>query len=287
MKGNRTRQPVRALLLDLDGVVYLGPNLIPGVKRSLLALAGRGVKLFYVTNNSTLTREGFAKKLRAFGLPCPASAVMNAAFASARIIRTRHGRGAHVLVVGEHGLPAELRSAGLVPSETRTRAEWEAWRKNAGRIRAVVTSFDRTLTYWKLCAALDSLNAGAELVATNMDPTWPSELGVMPGTGALVSLLAYASGKKPFLVGKPDPLMFKMLLRENGMSPRETLVIGDRLDVDVEAGRRLGARTAIVLTGLTSHSGLARSRIKPDFVLRKLDDLLKPGFAALFRDPRG
>jgi len=274
---------IRALLLDLDGVVYLGPKLIPGVKRSLLALANRGVKLLYATNNSTLTRSGFAKKLRALGLPCPDPAVMNAAFAASSVLRARHGRGARIIVVGEHGLPAELRKAGLAPLETRTRAEWGDWRKGARHIKAVVVSFDRTLTYWKLCAALDALNAGAELVATNMDPTWPSELGVMPGTGSLVSLLSFASGKKAFLIGKPDPLMFRMLLREHGVSPREALAIGDRLDVDVEAGRRAGARTAVVLTGLTSRSDLNRSRIRPDFILRRLDDLLKPGFSGLFR----
>lgn len=273
---------IRALLLDLDGVVYLGPRLIPGVKTALRTLASRGVKLLYVTNNSTLTRAGFAKKLRALGLPAPDHTVMNAALAAAFLIRERHGRGARVVVVGEHGLPHELAAAGLKPVETRTEAQWKAWRKGAGKIAAVVTSFDRTLTYWKLCAALDALNAGAELVAANMDPTWPSEVGVMPGTGSLASLLAYASGKKPVVVGKPVPAMFRMLLKSHGVSPRETLVIGDRLDVDIEAGKRLGARTAVVLTGLTSRKDLSRSKIRPDYVLRGLGDLLAPQLAGLF-----
>jgi len=273
---------IRALLLDLDGVVYLGPRLIPGVKTALQALGKRGIKLLYVTNNSTLTRAGFAVKLRALGLPAPDKNVMNAALAAALKIRTRHGRGARVVVVGEHGLPQELRSAGLLPFETRTQSEWKKWRKNAGKISAVVTSFDRTLTYWKLCAALDALNAGAELIAANMDPTWPSENGVMPGTGSLVSMLAFASGKQPVIVGKPDPAMFRMLLNEHRLSPRETLVIGDRLDVDVVAGKRLGAPTAIVLTGLTSQKDIAKSRIKPDYVLRGLGDLLAPKLAGMF-----
>jgi len=273
---------IRALLLDLDGVVYLGPRLIPGVKTALRTLDSRGIKLLYVTNNSTLTRAGFAAKLRLLGLPAPNPTVMNAALAAALLIRERHGQHARVVVVGEHGLPQELRLAGHRPVETRTQAEWKKWRKNAGKISAVVASFDRTLTYWKLCAALDALNAGAELVATNMDPTWPSEFGVMPGTGSLASLLAYASGKKPVIVGKPDPAMFRMLLKEHGISPRDTLVIGDRLDVDIEAGKRLGAPTAVVLTGMTKRADLARSAVKPDYVLRGLEDLLKPGLAGMF-----
>ena len=272
---------IKALLLDLDGVVYLGPRLIPGVKNALRTLAKRGIRLLYVTNNSTLTRAGFASKLRALGLPAPDPSVMNAAFAAAALIRRRHGKNARVVVVGEHGLPQELRSAGLRPYETRTRAAWERWRMNAGRISAVVTSFDRTLTYWKLCAALDALNAGAELVAANMDPTWPSEQGIMPGTGSLVSLLAFASGKTPIIAGKPDPAMFRMLLKAHRLSPAETLVIGDRLDVDIVAGKRLGARTAIVLTGLTTRGEISRSRIKPDFILDGLGDLLQPRFHAL------
>ena len=273
---------IRALLLDLDGVVYLGPRLIPGVKAALGALHSRGVRLLYVTNNSTLTRAGFAKKLRALGLPAPDASVMNAALAAAWFIKARHGRNSRVVVVGEHGLPQELASAGLRPVETRTQAQWKKWRINAGKISAVVTSFDRTLTYWKLCAALDALNAGAELVAANMDPTWPSEMGVMPGTGSLAAMLAFASGKKPVIVGKPDPKMFSLLLKEQGISPRETLVIGDRLDVDIVAGKRLGARTAVVLTGLTKKGDISRSRVKPDYVLRGLGDLLQPKLAGMF-----
>lgn len=273
---------IRALLLDLDGVVYLGPRLIPGVKNALHALDARGIKLLYVTNNSTLTRAGFASKLRGLGLPAPDNTVMNAALAASRFIRGRHGRGARVVVVGEHGLPHELRAAGLKPVETPTQPRWMAWRRNAGKISAVVASFDRTLSYWKLCAALDALNAGAELVATNMDPTWPSEVGVMPGTGSLVSMLAFASGKKPVIVGKPETAMFRMLLREHRIPAREALVIGDRLDVDIEAGKRLGAPTAVVLTGLTSKKDLSRSRVKPDYVLRNLGDLLQPKLLGMF-----
>ncbi len=267
---------IHALLLDLDGVVYLGARLLPGVKRTLRTLSSRGISVLYVTNNATMTRNEFAAKLRRLGLPCRNRDVMNAALAAALFLRTRFGAGARVTVVGEHGLPVELAAAGLRPRAAATRAEWERSRRSRGSVSAVVVSFDRTLTYWKLCAALDALGEGAQLVACNLDPTWPAGPGlIMPGTGSLVALLERASGKKPVLVGKPDPEMFRLLLRANGISPREALVVGDRLDVDVEAGRRLGARTAVVLTGLTGRAHLRRARPKPDYVLRGLADLLK------------
>lgn len=267
---------IHALLLDLDGVVYLGARLLPGVKRTLRTLLSRGISVLYVTNNATMTRNEFAAKLRRLGLPCRNRDVMNAALAAALFLRARYGAGARVTVVGEHGLPRELAAAGLRPREAATRVEWERSRRSRGGVSAVVVSFDRTLTYWKLCAALDALRAGAKLVACNLDPTWPAGPGlIMPGTGSLVALLARASGKKPVLVGKPDPEMFRLLLRANGISPREALVVGDRLDVDVEAGRRLGARTAVVLTGLTGRAHIRRARPKPDYVLRGLADLLK------------
>lgn len=267
---------IRALILDLDGVVYLGPRLIPGAKRALTEMARRGVRVLYATNNATMTRNQFARKLRRLGLPCPDNAVMNASLATALFLRARHGTGARVVVVGEHGLPRELRAVGLRPCEARTRAEWERFRGGRSGVRAVVVSFDRTLSYWKLCAALDALNAGAELVACNLDPTYPAGPDLlMPGTGSLVALLERASGKRPLVVGKPDPAMFRLLLREHGIAPRNALVIGDRLESDIEAGRRLGAPTAVVLTGLTSRALLGRSRMKPDHVLGRLPDLLK------------
>ncbi len=270
-------RPVRALLLDLDGVVYLGSRLLPGVRRTLRALDAGGVRCLYVTNNATMTRAAFAGRLRAMGLPCGPRDVMNTSWAAARLLLERYGRGARIAVVGEHGLPEEMSALGLRPFHARTRRELERLRASRSRAAAVVVSFDRTLTYWKLCAALDALLAGADLVACNLDPTWPAERGVMPGTGSLVRLLEYASGKTSLLAGKPDPTMFRLLLDEHGISPAEALVVGDRLDVDVEAGKRLGVRTALVLTGLTKRRDLAKRRPRPDYVLEGLADLPSTG----------
>jgi phosphoglycolate/pyridoxal phosphate phosphatase family enzyme len=270
-----TDRRIRALLLDLDGVVYLGPRLLPGVASTIRKLEEMGVHPFYVTNNATRTRSAFAAHLRRLGLPCREDDVMNTARAAAILLKGRYGKGARIVVVGEHGLPHELAATGLTPVTTATRARWERSRRRCSRASAVVVSFDRTLTYWKLCAALDALRGGADLVACNLDPTWPDHRGILPSTGSLVRLLEYASGKKAELVGKPDPAMFRMLLTSHGIRPAQALVVGDRIDVDVAAGLRLGSRTALVLTGMATRRDLAHSRIRPDFVARSFTDLLK------------
>jgi HAD superfamily hydrolase (TIGR01450 family) len=168
-----------------------------------------------------------------------------------------------VYVVGEEGLVEELKLAGL---ELAGPEEAEC----------VVVGLDRGLTYSKLEGALRCLSRGALLVATNGDPTLPTERGLAPGAGAILAALEAAAGRRAdAVVGKPNAFMYELALREHGIRPGEALAVGDRLDTDVEGAKRAGLAAALVLTGAAKLSDLERARVKPDFVLGSIRDLFE------------
>lgn len=269
---------VRALVLDLDGVVYIENRLLPRVRSTISALRSRGLKVLFVTNNAETTRSGFARRLSRLGVPCRPGEIINAARAAALHLARTFRRGSRFFVFGGKGLAPELAAAGMRPVTVRTRTEWREFRSSPARIRGVVTGFNRSLTYWSLCAAHHALQRGARLIACNWDSTYPVRGGDLPGTGALVRLLETSSGQPSFLIGKPSPVMFRLLLREHGLAPRQAIVVGDRLEIDIAAGRAAGVFTVLVLTGIARRRDVARARIRPHLVLRELSDVLRlPG----------
>ena len=276
---------IDAVVFDLDGVIYLGDFLLPGAVQTIRLLRRLGIGTYFVTNNATSTRQSLARHLGKMGLNCRTDEVINAAYSTASRLKRLYRKDDRMLVIGEKGLLLELTSAGFSPFRVRSKKDYELFRRRRSRVGAVVVSLDRNLTYWELAAGLQALTAGAELVACNLDSTWPVRGTVLPGTGSLVRLLEYASGQTARLIGKPDPAMFRLVLGEHRVPPSRTLVVGDRLEADIVAGKRLGARTALVLTGVTSRKALARSAIRPDFVLKRLKDLAAiPPIARLLRD---
>ena len=203
---------IRALILDLDGVVYLEDRLLPRAASTIATLRARGLRVFFVTNNADTTRAGFARRLSRLGIPCRREELMNAAYAAAQHLKRHLPRRAHQFVFGWTGSARELTAAGFRPMSLRTRAEWEQFRRHPSRIQAVVVGFDHNLTYWALCAAHHALRRGAKLIACNLASSYPVRRGTLPGTGSLVRLLEVASGQCPFLIGKPSPMMFRLLL---------------------------------------------------------------------------
>ena len=271
-------RPLRAVLLDLDGVVYLEDRLLPGAAATIAELRRRGLRVLFATNNATLTRTGFARRLAELGVPCRPAEIMNAALAAAGWLRRRLPRGAKVFVFGDRGLATELRTAGLAPVWCHTRKGLRDARARDPKLRAVCVSNDVSLTYWDLCAAHLAIERGALFVACNRDSTWPVRGGVLPGTGSLVRLLVESSEREPVLIGKPAPELFRLLLAGHRIAPRDALVVGDRLDIDIKGGQALGTRTALVLTGVDTRADIRRRGIRPDLVLCRLSDLLRlPG----------
>lgn len=258
---------ISAIILDMDGVLYTGKRPVEGASEAVRWFRGKGKKLIFSTNNSSSTRAEYARKLKSMGIPADESEIVTAGYATAIYLRRRYP-DAVIYVVGEDGLRSELRGAGLkIVSE-----------EEAEGATHVVVGLDRKLSYRKIAAGLRALRAGAYFIATNTDSTYPTEVGLTPGAGAMVGALVGCSGKEPsIVVGKPSPHTIKISLKLLGARPRETLMIGDRIDTDVMAGKAAGVRTALVLSGVCTKEDVRKvrnTRMAPDFVLKSIAEVV-------------
>ena len=239
--------PYKAVLFDLDGTLYRGAEPVPGAVETVLRLQERGVLVRYVTNNATLTRGDFTAKLAVMGFPARPEEVASSATGTAAHMKETGLRSAYV--VGMPGLVATLRDEAGV--ETVNAGPDGVVGPDPRRADAVVVGLCRTLTYDLLWGAMEAIHAGARFIATNPDATFPLEGGrLSPGAGSLVAAVRTCSGTEPFVVGKPKPFLIETILRESSLKPNEALVVGDRLDTDIEAGRAAGCPTYLVLTGV-------------------------------------
>jgi len=254
-------------LLDLDGVVYVGPDAVPGVPDALAAVRKAGMRLGFVTNNAARTPEEVARHLVELGVPAAASDVITSAQAAASVVAERMGPGARVLPVGGPGVAAALRAAGLTVVQ---RAE--------DGPQAVVQGYGREVGWPQLAEAVVAVRNGARHVATNTDATIPSPRGPLPGNGAMVGVVRGVTGQEPLVTGKPDPAMHAECVRRT--AAERPLVVGDRLDTDIEGARRAGAASLLVLTGVTDPATLLATR--PD---RRPDLLSADAAGLLSRSP--
>lgn len=270
---------------DLDGVIYRGSEVLPGAAEALQAVTERGLTLRFVTNNSTLHRSAVAARLNGMGLPATPEQVLGSAAATAAWLEDHVPPGSHVLALGEAGLLQELREAGFRARHVLPQLDLDLPQLplGDGPVQAVVVGLDRALTYASLASALQPILEGALFVATNLDTTFPAEGRLLPGGGSIVAAVAAAAGREPVVIGKPGLGMAEALAHTTGVGYRSMLLVGDRLDTDIEMGLRVGMRTALVLTGVTQADELARSDRRPEFVLpdlhelsRLLDRLLAP-----------
>jgi glycerol 3-phosphatase-2 len=245
------------LLVDLDGVVYRASEGVPGVGAALAARADLGDEVVYVTNNAMFYRADYTARLRAHGAPAGPDRVLTSARAAALYLRSELPAVRRVLVVGAGGLERELREIGLdvvASGHAATRMAQEGvdgWTA-AGAPDAVVVGLDPQLTYLKLAAAADCIRAGAAFIATNRDPVFPYERGLRPGAGAVVAAIEAAARQAPLIsLGKPAPYLLEVAARSVGGDLASAVMIGDAL-TDVAAGRAVGARTILMLTGVST-----------------------------------
>lgn len=256
MRGapQRTRGNV---VCDLDGVVYLADTPVPGAGPALAEIDRRGYRLVFATNAPIRTPEGVAAHITSLtGYPAAASQVVTSAMVAAEMLSARD---APVLAVGEAGLGATLERAGL------------SLTADPGRARTVVVGLDRRLTYDHLRAASDALLRGARFVASNRDPTYPTESGPVPGGGAIVAALETATGRVAEVAGKPHPPMRDAILSRLGPGP--TWLVGDRPETDLALGRGQGWTTVLVLTGVVGDPSEVPPELRPDVVLASIADL--------------
>jgi len=242
------------VLADLDGTLYQGREAIPGAVAAVLAAADRGVRTLYVTNNASRAPGDVAAHLAELGYPADADDVATSSQAAATLLAEQLPDGAKVLVVGTAALAEEITAVGLTPVDS------------ADGATAVVQGLDPQLRYATLAEATVALRAGAVWVACNVDPTLPSERGPLPGNGALVAVLRTATRLEPQVAGKPAPALMRTAAQRVGATT--PLVVGDRLDTDIQGGRAAGMATLLVLTGVSDATELlgAPPEARPDYV---------------------
>jgi len=251
----------KAFALDCDGTLWLGGKPIPSALEAVRALRREGKLIVYVTNNATLSRRAYVRKLRCMGFEAGLKDVFCSSYVTAKYLE---GRISTAFVVGEVGLVEELALRGI-----------EVAGPEEDAVDCVVVGLDRGLTYWKLAVAARYLRSGSLFVATNRDSTLPSPEGLVPGAGSVVAALEVASGRRVDVeIGKPSPLIFKAVLDELKLSESEVLVVGDRLDTDVEGARRAGLSSALVLTGVAGGRGVGGGP-EPDYVFKTLLDIFE------------
>ncbi len=252
-------------LLDLDGVVYVGSGAVPGAPEALRQAAARGMRHAYVTNNASRTPAAVAAQLRRLGVPATAADVVTSAQAAARLLAGRLPPGSRVLVVGGNGLRIAMRERGLRPVSAY-----------AERPAAVVQGFAPDLSYGLLAEGALAVAGGALYVASNADITLPTARGAEIGNGSLVQAIATATGQSPVVAGKPElPLHAEAMDRTDAKRP---LVVGDRLDTDIEGAVRAGADSLLVLTGVSGPADvlLAPPGRRPSYLAEDLAGLLAP-----------
>lgn len=245
------------LLVDLDGVVYRASEGVPGVGPVLADRASRGDTVVYVTNNAMHYHGDYLPRLAGHGAPVGPDRVVTSARASAHYIRDHVPGVRRVLAVGASGLERELLETGfdvVTAAHAATRMSQEGidgWAA-ADHPDAVVVGLDPQLTYLKIAAAADCVRAGAVLVATNKDALYPTERGFRPGAGSVVAAIETASRTSARVtIGKPEPYLLEAAAHLVGLDARGAVMIGDAL-TDVAAGKAVGARTILMLTGVTS-----------------------------------
>jgi glycerol-1-phosphatase len=249
------------LLADLDGTLYRGPAVVPGAVEAVRAAADRGVRTVYVTNNASRRPSAVAEHLAELGFAARTEDVVASSQAAAALLADQLPAGARVLVVGTEALAAEVTARGLRVADRADEAD------------AVVQGHSPD-TGWRLLAeATVAVRAGALWVACNLDPTLPTERGPLPGNGAMVGVVRVATCREPQVAGKPGPALLREAARRSGA--RRPLMVGDRLDTDIEGGRAAEMPTLLVLTGISDAAELlaAPPELRPDYVAADLDGL--------------
>jgi NagD protein len=253
-------------LIDMDGVVYRGSQLIPGADRFISDLLDLELPFFFLTNNSQRTRRDVVTKLRRLGIDVDESHIFTCAMATARFLATQKPGGT-AYVIGEGGLLHALHENGysIVDHDPDY----------------VVVGEGRTVTYEMVERAIGMVLHGAKLVATNLDPTCPTQTGLRPGCGAIVAMLETATGRRAFSVGKPSAVMMRAARKELGLDACQTTMIGDTMETDILGAVQLGYRAILVLSGGTRRADLDAFAYRPDMIVESIAELSVADLAGL------
>lgn len=255
-----TPTTLRALLLDMDGVLWRDMEPIGDLPAIMKKIADKGLQTAFVTNNATRTVEQYQEKFRSFGLEIPAEEIHTSAKVAARVLSNKHPKRGNVYVIGERGLREAIQDQGFQISDSNC--------------LAVVVGLDRDLTYEKLEIATHLIRGGAAFIGTNPDRTLPSPNGEVPGAGSILAALEAATDVKPTIIGKPERALLDSALAQLGIQAEQALMVGDRVETDVAAGQKAGCHTALLLSGVTSEAGGRAWNPAPDYIEKDLETLI-------------
>ncbi len=265
-QGVQRLRQIEAVLFDMDGVLYVGNQPLPGVQELFDALAASGRRCLCVTNNASLTGDLFAAKLARMGVHVPPGQILGSAEATAAWLADQvqnHGApDGPVFVMGMDGLRGSLQAEGFTLTSDPFAATW------------MVAGANFNLSYNDLAEAALAVRNGARFVGTNPDLTFPSERGQIPGAGAILALLQAATGVQPIVIGKPNAPMFELAMRKVHSTSATTMMVGDRYDTDIAGAAAMGMTTVGVLTGISTEAEFRAQTLPPQFILPGLPSLL-------------
>ncbi|MFT4086339.1 MAG: HAD-IIA family hydrolase [Gordonia sp. (in: high G+C Gram-positive bacteria)] len=245
--------------MDMDGVLISEEKLIPGADEFVAELQRNNTPFTVLTNNSIRTPRDLRARLLSSGLDIGEDNIWTSALATAQFLQSQRPYGT-AYVVGESGLTTALHDVGYVLTDSNP--------------DYVVLGETRTYSFEAITTAIRLVDRGARFIATNPDATGPSSAGALPATGAVAALITRATGKDPYYVGKPNPLMMRSALRTMGAHSENTLMIGDRMDTDVVSGLEAGLNTILVLTGISNRKSVDAYPYRPTRVIESVADLI-------------
>ncbi len=249
---------IKNYLIDMDGVLVSGSTMIPGADAFIGRLKEHQVTFLVLTNNPLYTPGDLAHRLQTIGLDVPPERIFTSAMATARFLQAQKPEGT-AFVIGESGLTEAVHGAGYVITDIDP--------------DYVVLGETHTYNLGRITQAIRMIAAGARFIATNPDPSGPTEDGIVPACGAMAALIEAASGTSPFYVGKPNPLMMRTALNYLDVHSEDTIMIGDRMDTDVVAGVESGMETALVLSGVTKREDVGRYPYQPTRIVESVAEI--------------
>jgi NagD protein len=252
------KQSYKNYLIDMDGVLVKGKTPIPGATDFIEKMIQRNIKFLILTNNPLYTQRDLEHRLTTIGLKVPAESIFTSAIATARFLQNQKPNGT-AFVIGESGLTQALHEVGYVQTDMNP--------------DYVVLGEVNNYNFDLITRAIRLINDGAMFIATNPDNTGPLETGIVPATGALAALIEKATGKAPFFVGKPNPLMMRSAIRYLNVHSENTVMIGDRMDTDIVAGVMSGLETILVLSGVSRREDVKRFPYRPTQILNSVAEI--------------
>jgi NagD protein len=252
-------EPPKNYLIDMDGVLISGETIVPGADLFIQRLRERGAKYLVLTNTPTHTPGDLAHKLQAMGLDIPPDSIFTSAVATARFLQSQQ-KSARAYVIGESGLTDAIHRIGYIITDLDP--------------DFVVLGETYAYAYESVTKAIRLIMAGAKFIATNPDPSGPSEAGLVPACGAMAALIEKVTGVAPYFVGKPNPLMMRMALNHLGVHSETAVMVGDRMDTDIVSGVESGMETILVLTGVTRREDVQRYPYRPTRIVESVADIV-------------